>query len=267
MGTTSKALMLLEAFTRQRPSVGLSDLARLTGLNKATCFRLAGELAGHGLVEQDPLTKAYRLGPAVVRLAAIREAVLPLREAAQPVLQALAVDTDETAHLSQMEGGRLRTLAFAYGAPQGMRVMMEDADVLPFHATSSGYAVLAWLSPEAAAAALATPMGALTEATPRDPATVGVKVAESRARGWASTEHTYEAGVASLALPLFDAGGAVQGALAVAAPGVRLTEAARARALPRMVRAARSLMGLWGGAVPPGLDALWRGIETGGETG
>ena len=50
MGTVSKALELLDLFTRGRPQIGLSELARLSQVNKATCFRLMSELQNHGLV-------------------------------------------------------------------------------------------------------------------------------------------------------------------------------------------------------------------------
>ncbi|MDZ4137053.1 MAG: helix-turn-helix domain-containing protein, partial [Paracoccaceae bacterium] len=48
MGTVSKALVLLGVFTRQRPLVGLSDFARLSGMNKATCHRMLTELTEFG---------------------------------------------------------------------------------------------------------------------------------------------------------------------------------------------------------------------------
>ena len=74
MGTVSKALDLLNLFNRAQPLIGLSDLSRLAGVNKATCYRLMSELQAHGLVEQVGSGREYRLGPAVLRLAALREA-------------------------------------------------------------------------------------------------------------------------------------------------------------------------------------------------
>lgn len=258
MGTTSKALSLLDFFTLQRPLMGLSELARLSGTNKATCFRLMSELVEHGLAEQVPTTKEYRIGPAVLRLAALREATVPTREAAMPLLQALAVETGETAHMSHLVAGRLVTLAFAYSSTHGMKVMMEDADVLPFHATSSGSAVLAFLPADQVDAILSQPLAAMTEATPQDVAQVRARIEAARLRGWAETENTYETDVASVAVPLFDAQGAVQGAVAVAAPAIRMTDDSRAAILRATITSARELITLWGGVLPPGLDALWR---------
>lgn len=258
MGTTAKALSLLDHFSRAQPAIGLSELARLSGVNKATCFRLMGELVAHGLVEQVPGGTDYRIGPAVLRLAALREAAVPLKAAAMPVLQRLALDLGETAHLSHLVAGRLVTLAFAYGAASGMQVMMEDADVLPFHATSSGQAVLAYLPAPHVDAVLAAPLPAATPATLRDPARLRDRLARIRARGWADTAETFEAEVSSLALPLFDAHGEVLGAVAVAAPSIRMTDQARPPILRRLVQAARDLMQTWGGLPPAELDALWR---------
>ncbi|MCX8507707.1 MAG: helix-turn-helix domain-containing protein, partial [Rhodobacteraceae bacterium] len=126
MGTVSKALELLDLFTRARPVIGLSDLARLADLNKATCYRLASALCAYGLIEQIDATKEYRLGPATLRLAALREAHVPTRDAAMPVLQTLADATGETAHLSLLIGHKLKAIALAYSNAHATRVMMED---------------------------------------------------------------------------------------------------------------------------------------------
>ncbi|MEY3306973.1 MAG: hypothetical protein RLZZ413_1011 [Pseudomonadota bacterium] len=261
MGTTSKALTLLDYFTRSKPQIGLSELARLSGANKATCYRLMTELVEHGLVEQIAATKEYRIGPAVLRLAAIREATVPTREAALPMLQALAAATGETAHMSHLVAGQLVTLAFAYPAAHGMRVMMEDADRLPFHSTSSGHAVLAWSHEDAVARVLEGPLSTAQGLVPVSGRDLRDRVARARALGWASTANTFEADVSSFAVPLFDAQGAVQGAVAVAAAGPRLTEAARENIPRLLIATARDIMALWGGLIPPDLSALWRKTE------
>lgn len=260
MGTTSKALVLLDLFTRQRPLIGLSELARLSGTNKATCYRLMTELMDHGLIEQVGTAREYRIGPAVLRLAALREATVPTREAAQPILQALATATGETAHMSHLVAGRLVTMAYAYSSAHGMRIMMEDADTLAFHATSSGFAVLAFSDPAFTDAVLKTPLAALTPATPTDPDAVRERLVRTRATGLAQTENTFEADVSSLAVPLFGSDGTCIGALAVAAPAMRMTPDLRARILPELLRAARDLVALWGGTIPADVAALWTNL-------
>jgi DNA-binding IclR family transcriptional regulator len=257
MGTVGKALDLLEIFTRQRPQVGLSELARLTGVNKATCYRLMAEMEQRGLVEQVGSNREYRLGPAVLRLAYLREAAVPTRDAAMPVVQALAIATGETAHLSCLVGGRLHTLGFAYPAQHGVRVMMDDADVLPFHATASGAAVLAFMPETEVAAILSGPLPPRTSRT-TTAQTVRSNMAQVLRTGWAEALATFEDDVQGFAVPLFNAQGAPIGALAIAAAMPRMTPALQATITAGLARAGLEINMLWGGHIPPALEKLWQ---------
>jgi IclR family transcriptional regulator, acetate operon repressor len=258
MGTVGKALELLTIFSRTRPQIGLSDLARSAGLNKATCFRLMAELQAQGFVEQVGAAREYRLGPAVLGLAALREATVPTRESALPALQRLADTTGETAHISHRVGDRLQTLAFAYGGIHGTKVMMEDADWLPWHATSSGLAVLAFLPLADQDAILSQPLLRLTARTETDPGAVRRLMAQVRARGAAESTGTFEADVQSYALPLFGPDGGCRGAIAVAAPAARMTSQLRGRIIRDINDAARVVTEVWGGVIPSEIDALWQ---------
>jgi DNA-binding IclR family transcriptional regulator len=250
LGTVTKALTLLDHFTPARPQIGLSDMARLAGLNKATTHRLLAELQSAGFVEQVGPAREYRLGVAVLRLAALREAAAPLREVAQTVLRALAQATGETAHMSLMQGDRLVVQAHAYAAAHGTRVGMEDTSVLPLHATSSGTAVLAFLPEPEREAVLAGPLPRLTADTVTDPATLRQRLAATRCDGIAQGAGGFEIDVHSQAAPLFDADGRVSGALAVAAPRDRMTPP-RAAATRAALRAAAADLTRRLGGVPP----------------
>ena len=258
MGTVSKALDLLGCFSHQRPRFGLTELAKLSGTNKATCFRLMSELQAFGYVEQIGTSREYRLGPAVLRLAALREAHVPTRETAMPVLEALARATGETAHLSLLVGGQLTTLAYVYSADHGTKVMMDDADILPFHATSSGHAVLAFLPEAEVAAILARPLPRLTPATIVRAEDIRAHLASVRADGLAETAGTFETDVKSAAAPLFDAASRCIGSIGVAAPAARMTDALRLGIRHELARAAQDITAIWGGRPPEPLAARWR---------
>jgi IclR family transcriptional regulator, acetate operon repressor len=257
MGTVSKALELLNFFSRQRPLIGLSDLARLAEVNKATCFRLLSELADHGLVEQVGAGREYRLGPGLLRLATLREAAVPTRDAAMPILQSLAAATGETAHAALLVAGQLRTLAYAYDNSQITRVTMEDAEALPFHATSSGLVVLAFQPPAFLTGVLSQPMARLTHQTDTDPQSLKARLAEIKAKGHAESSGTFQTDVHSFAVPLFDAEGRCTGSLAVAALASRVTETQRRHILQTLQEAGRALTRQWGGTLPPAVATLW----------
>ncbi|MEY4305097.1 MAG: hypothetical protein RIT52_1272 [Pseudomonadota bacterium] len=258
MGTVTKALELLNLFTKGRPLIGLSDLARLADLNKATCYRLISELCDFGLVEQIGTAREYRLGPAVLRLSALREAQVPTREAAMPVLQALAQKTGETAHLSLLMGSELHTLGFAYSTGHMTRVTMEDAEVLPFHATSSGLVVLAFQPEAFRETVLAQPIPRLTGRTETAPQALRARLAEVRGQGFAESRGAFQAEVHSIAVPLFDALGRCTGAVAVAALASRMSEDQRRLIRFALASAGSEITSLWGGTLPADIATLWR---------
>lgn len=252
MGTVDKALSLLDHFSRTQPEIGLSDMARLSGLNKATTFRLLAALQAQGFVEQIGSGREYRLGPAVLRLAALREASVPLRDMAALALQSLSDATGETAHLSLLQGDRLSMLSYAYSPRHGTRVTMEDAQTLAFHATSSGLAVLAFCPPDMVNRILQAPLEKRTEDTLTDPALIRAALDTVRRSGIAESVGGFEKDVHSHAMPLFDAQTRVIGAMAVAAPVVRMTPDLKALIRRELRHHATGLTRALGGFLPDG---------------
>src|SRR5437660_11066512 len=67
--TVSVAIDLLEHLQiRMAESVGVSELARAIGTNKATCHAVLRQLQARGYVLQDEATRRYRIGPALFSL-------------------------------------------------------------------------------------------------------------------------------------------------------------------------------------------------------
>lgn len=252
MGTVSKALELLDLFRRDRPQIGLSDLARLSGVNKATCFRLMTELQTYGLIEQIGAAREYRIGPAVLRLAALREEVAPFKSVVVPILTALAESTGESTHVSVLAGDRVELVHFVYSTQHGTRVMMHDADHLPFHASSSGLAILAHAPEALRERILARKLPQFTPQTQTDPAIIRARLDEIRRSGIAESAGSFEEDVHSVAVPLFNARSTCMGAVAVAAPSARMTDALRATIKAEIIAAALHIMQLRGGIPPEG---------------
>ena len=250
MGTVSKALSLLNLFTHARTEIGLSDAARLSGLNKATTYRLLRDLQAEGFVEQVGTDRAYRLGSTVLRLAALREASVPLLSVSRQVLQELCDATGETAHMSALQGDRLVTTAYVYSPAFATKVTMDDAEVLALHATGSGLAVLGFAAPVFVERVLAAPLPALTERTITDPGQIRAVLAEVGKAGLAESIGAFEAEVHSNAAPVFDATGHPMGAIAVAAPMTRMTPDRRALIRTAVMEAGATLTRRLGGFPP-----------------
>lgn len=250
MGTVTKALSLLDHFSQSRQGIGLSDFARLSGLNKATVYRMLSELQAQGFVEQVGADRSYRLGPHVLRLAALREAAVPLLSVSRTILQRLSEATGETAHVSVVQGTRLNMLAHAYSSRHATRVMMDDAEVLSFHATGSGLAILAFAPAVFVDTVLAPPLRKFTAQTETDPAALRERLNAIRRQGIAESVGGFEADVHSHAVPLFGAANGPIGAIAVAAPVSRMTDAQKRIIEAELRIAARELTTRTGGFWP-----------------
>ncbi|WP_240229391.1 IclR family transcriptional regulator [Devosia lacusdianchii] len=222
MSTVGKAITLLEAFNVHRPQLGLTELARLTGFDKATTRRLLLSLAGHGLIEQNEVTRLYRLGPALVRFARIREAHFPFLESARSFVVALAEETGETAHLSEFDADYLTSI-YVEESTQANRVSVSIGDRFPLHATASGLVFLAFARPDYVEAYLNKPLERHTPFTLTEPDLLRRHLGEIRLRGYSISDQGRASGVFSVGAAILDREGLPIGALAVASPTVRAT--------------------------------------------
>nr|WP_298102431.1 IclR family transcriptional regulator [uncultured Shinella sp.] len=220
MSTIGKALSLLDVISQLGKDIGLTDVARLAALDKATAWRFLVELEKHGFVEQDEETRKYRLGAAPVRLARIRQARFPFVSVAAPFVKALADEVGETVHLSEFTGGRLSTI-HVEDSSQAHRVIVDLGAPLPFHATASGVAYLAFLPADEIERALKRPMERFSAETVTDPEAVRLLLKETAKRGFSINPQGFEMGVISAAAPILAPNGRPAGALAVAAPTAR----------------------------------------------
>jgi DNA-binding IclR family transcriptional regulator len=228
MSTVIKALSLLDHFDASTPEIGLVDMARLSGLDKATTRRLLVALGAKGFVEQDPGTRRYRLGAALVRLARIREATLPLVEIARPVVEALSQQSGETVHVSQIAGDVLSSV-FVCESPHANRVSVAVGQNLPFNCTASGLAFLCGASDSFRASVLKGPLPRMTRNSVTTSAQLKKRIEEASRLGYAQGNQGFEDGVVSVAAPIFGASGAAVGAISITCPATRADEATIAR--------------------------------------
>lgn len=220
MGTVAKALSLLQQFDGSTPQIGLSELARRAGLDKATTRRLLVQMLAAGLVEQDSTTREYRIGSAVLRLARVREASVPIESVVRPVLVSLTAETGETSHFSLLTGGSIATIAFQESS-RANRVTLEVGQLLPAHATASGLAIMA-AQVELPDMLLARPLKAYTRRTETNAACLLRSLARVVPGDCAVARDSFEEGVTGVATAVTGVDGKVVGAVAVAAPSSRV---------------------------------------------
>jgi IclR family acetate operon transcriptional repressor len=223
IASVDSALRLLKLF-RDTPRVRLSEAAEHLGVAHSTAHRLMAMLAYHGFVRQEPGSRVYLAGPALVEvgLAAVRE--LDIRKRARPVLESLAASLGETVHLAVLEGGAVRYLD-AVESPRTLRVVSRTGSVLAANCTASGKALLAEL-PDAEVSAIfagQTELTALTARSITDPARLLAELSKVRALGCAVNVEESETEVASVAVAVRGPRPQPAAALVVSAPVSRMT--------------------------------------------
>ena len=144
MSTIVKAFELLDLFTDARPSLGLSDVQRLTSRDKATVHRHLVALEKVGFLQQNPETRSYCLGPALTRLAGMRARTVPEVEMVRAVIDALSRSAGELVHVSRLEGFDLVDVYHAAHLTHPVRVSFDAYGLPPLFATASGKAFLAF---------------------------------------------------------------------------------------------------------------------------
>ena len=96
LGTVRNAVLLLDLLSEGPRYQQLTDLAERSGLSLPTVHRLLRSLVAPGLVEQDPDSQRYSLGPGLVRLSERYLARLSVVKTMAPYLVELRNTTKET---------------------------------------------------------------------------------------------------------------------------------------------------------------------------
>jgi DNA-binding IclR family transcriptional regulator len=97
-------LGVLEAFSIEKPVLGVTEIALKVGLHKSTVSRILTGLAGAGYVERDEDTGRFRLGLGLIGLSGPLLAELDVRRAAHADLEELTGLTGETSALAVWNG-------------------------------------------------------------------------------------------------------------------------------------------------------------------
>ncbi len=257
MGTISKALTLLNFFSPGQAEIGLSQFVRLSGADKATVRRHLVELEKNGFLEQHPESRKYRLGPALLRLASVRERNFPIRSAIAPIVDRMAEQLGELVHASLLQGDMMSPFYHADPQVHGTRVIFDESELLPLHATASGLAMLAFGPEGILDIAIAATRASYAPNTVVAKSDLIHLVEQTRARGYAYSDAYYTKEVASFGMPFFGVEGHAIGTIAIPVPAPRLDPALQARILTELRVGCEDTTRSFGGEVPAEITQVW----------
>ncbi len=219
---------------------GVSELSRGVSVNKSTCFTILRTLQRHGFVACDDATKKYSLGTALIELGGAVASAASGAVVAKPFL----VDLFEEVRLTSLLGRRVQDKVVIIDKAEVLddfRVTVPLGQVLPLASGAMGRSLLSRMRDAEVERILRSETGVGQRArkgTGR--AKIRQELEEARRRGYAEGLGEIQAGINSVAAPIFDH----QGDAVLAIGVIGLGSALPPRTLPRCGRKVREVASL-----------------------
>lgn len=231
-----RGLRILELFTKSEKGLAASQVAKLSGLPVSTVHRFLVNLESAQYLNCSA-SGIYHLGLACFALGHAALGQLDIRRLSLPHLHELNTQTRETVHLTVRQG-----LSAVYieklDSPEPLRIYSRIGASVPLHCTAVGKVILAYM-PEAELASILPQL----EFKRRTQNSIGslqelqTHLQKVRRNGYACDLEENESHIRCVAAPIWDHAGAVNAALSVTGPAVRMA-VIRLRQLAPMVQQA-----------------------------
>jgi IclR family transcriptional regulator, pca regulon regulatory protein len=235
-----RGLQIIRAFGPGAERQTLAQLARRTGMTRATVRRYLHTLVGEDYAATDG--KHFWLRPRILELGFSYLSSLPFYRFAQPVLEDLARAIDKSCSVGVLDGGEV-VYVLRVPAQRAITMSLDVGTRLPAHVSAMGRVLLAALPPAALGAVVAG-----LEITPFTARTItdrGRLAAVLEAVGgdeYALLDQEMEAGVRSVAVPIRDRRGSTIAALGMSLSVAEMpNDGIRRDILPRLRAAAAAI--------------------------
>lgn len=203
---------LLQAMVAAGAPLALRELAQRAGMTSAKAHPYVVSYVQLGLIEQDPLTGHYRLGPFALQLGLVSLQLLSPVRVAIPAITALGDATGHTVALAVL-GTHGPTIVYIHESTRPIHVNMRAGTVMSTVNTATGRVFSAYLPPKIALAHIARELTdervIAHEGTRLPKAQFEAMVAEVRTHGLARAVGVPIPGINALSAPVFDHMGAL----------------------------------------------------------
>lgn len=235
-----RGLSVIRAFGPDRRELTLSEVARATGLTRATARRFLRTLVALGYVGHDG--RHFTLRPRVLELGYAFLSGLDLPQVAEPYVEELVAEVHESASVAVLDGD---DVVYVVRVPTRriMTVAISVGSRLPAYCTSMGRVLLAALAPAELDGYFArVHLRALTRRTTASERGLRRELGRVRHLGYALVDQEMEDGLIALAVPLHGADGSVVAAMNVSANALRVDATDLVESLLPPMRATAALI-------------------------
>ncbi len=235
MRTLNRVLDILEVFLKiEEDNIRLSELARLSGLNKATVNRIVSDLVTRGYLNQPKSRGKYYLGTKFIRFNQLIMQKSKLEQVAPPHLAKLAEAVKDCVFLTILDG-KEALITEVIDSQHLLRIALEVGTRIPLYCTGQGKAILAGMTEEELDQYLGkVNLRQYTENTITGHNELKTHLMMVAKEGVAYDNDEEFIGIRNVAAGIRDANGKVIASVGVIGPSVRMTRARMREITPQV---------------------------------
>jgi IclR family transcriptional regulator, KDG regulon repressor len=218
-----KAMSLLEIIA-DKEEIGISELAKLSDLDKSTVYRLLSTLKTLGYVYQNDDNEKYCLTIKLFEVGSLtRDRVFHV-DHYRPVLEKISLETRETVHLAVLESDRVVYID-KIDSPRILRMFSRVGGTSPAYCTGLGKILLAYQSRIFVRSMYQDKtLTGYTKTTITDLDSLITELDRIARQGYAYDNEEHEQGIRCIAAPVRNQFGNVVAAISVSGPSIRMDD-------------------------------------------
>lgn len=191
----ARAAAVLRAVAGEPDGLSLSSISRRTDLARSTIQRIVRSLEDEGFLVGGSRKGRYVIGSGLLELAGVQQ--LDVAAVAQPHLQQLALEVDETVDLSVLRG-RVAVFVGHIAGTHRLSALSSVGTEFPLHSTANGKALLAQLDPREREAILSANLVGDTPETIVDPEVLAAEIRQIELNGISFDLEEHTVGVCAI---------------------------------------------------------------------
>lgn len=246
------ALRIIEHMAAEPDAAGVTAIADALGSTKSRIHRHLRTLVHQGYLEQAGDSEKYRVGEQLLFLGRSLNTRFDLATVAGEAMRELRDTLGHSTVISQPESDGMRVLATISGNSM-MEIGVKRGSLLGFHHSAQGKLALAFGAPSLLQRVLRSRLPMRSPKTITNPRVLQREIDRIRRQGWAIAPGESALGINTLAAPIFDAGGAFAGTVAIVDSIQYIGDPpaeAQVRAVVRTARRISALLGHGAAATP-----------------
>ena len=222
--STEKALKILLSFTPHNREMGTLALSQKLDIHKSTVSRLLHILTDYGFLQQNPVTKKYRLGRSAAKLGESVKTSLSssLVNIASPHISKLSAEMGESIALEVLSGTRVYLVHHVEGQNH-IRCSFKQGEEVPLHVAAGAKTILAFSDPAFVSRCLKTRLHRYTDKTITSRKAFFSELETIRKRGVGFDRGERYEDAYAIAAPIFSHERVPVAAVIMAGPAFRMT--------------------------------------------